>query len=75
LSLASFSSLVQCSRLVALPTKIRLGWKSLPGTKPSLLRTFVNYDRKNFITMYPGVTLQWLMGRKAKCRYHWGMLR
>jgi hypothetical protein len=40
-------------RYVALPTNIRLGWKSLPGTNSSLLRKFVNYVRKTFYNIDP----------------------
>ncbi len=40
--------LIHSDRLLALLTKIRLGWKGLPGTNTSLLGTFVKYSRKKF---------------------------
>jgi hypothetical protein len=34
---------------------VRVGWKSLPGTKhSSLLQKFVNYGRKKFYNIVPG---------------------
>ena len=39
------------SRLPALPTKIRLGWKGLLRTNNSLFQKFVNYGCKSFITL------------------------
>jgi len=48
------------SRLMALYTNIRLGWKGLPGTKQSsLLRKSVNYGRKSFVTLVPGEASVW----------------
>jgi hypothetical protein len=41
-----------------LPTNIRLGWKGLLGRNASLLRTFLNYDRKKFYSTGPRET--WL---------------
>ncbi len=43
-------------RLLALPTNIRLGWKRNVSDKhSSLLRKFVKYGQKSFITLGPGV--------------------
>jgi len=36
-----------------LPPDIILVWKSLPGTNTSLLRKYVNYGLKSFITLAP----------------------
>ncbi len=42
-------------RLLALPTNIRLDWKSLPRTNtPAFFRKFANYGQKSFITLGPG---------------------
>jgi len=39
---------------VALPTNIKPGWKRLTGDKhSSLLHTFVNYGRKQFLNIGP----------------------
>ncbi len=40
-------------RLLASPTNIRLGWKSLPDKHSSLLRKPVNYGRKKFYNTGP----------------------
>ncbi len=42
-------------RLLALPTRIRLGWKFQPGKNTSLLRILVNYGRKFFTTFAPAL--------------------
>jgi len=43
-------------RLLALPTNIRQGWKGLPWTNTQACNEkFVNYERKSFITLAPGV--------------------
>ncbi len=50
----------RCSTLgwaLALLTNIRLDWKGFPGTNTSLLRKFVNYRQKSFITLSPGVNV------------------
>jgi len=41
-------------RFQALPTNIRLGWKSLPGTNTRLLQALVNYACKKFYDIWPG---------------------
>ncbi len=50
------------SRALALATNIGLGWEGLPGEKhSSLLQEFVNYGRKTFMTLPPGLHLQVLL--------------
>ncbi len=39
----------------ALAIRIRLDWKGLPGTNTNTLQTFVNFGRKSFIALGPGV--------------------
>jgi hypothetical protein len=37
----------------ALPPKIRLGWKGLPGTNTRLLQKSINYGRNKFCSIGP----------------------
>jgi hypothetical protein len=55
---------------LALPTKIRQGWKTLPGGKhSSLLRKFVHYRIKIFMALVPGKTLELTLVKITKQAY------
>ncbi len=42
------------ARFLVFLTNIRLGWKGLPDIHFCMLRKFINYGQRSFITLAPG---------------------